>query len=175
MEFKKLNKNERVRALYMTPVAVLALPVVIPYTFIREVFEHNQTIRGWFDELVCDYVELSQYFFLGGYYPKLVGNVSKREKIRKLRKTKVSKKVCQTFVKSFRSWIYPNKKKGKIYYDWSSDYADIYSEVVYKGKDRYTFSYNDNSYGSGRKNRLNSKYELTEEQVIAVLEAWAKY
>lgn len=176
LHFEKLSKSERKKAFVVAPLLFLASPIILPYTFIRNTIEGGQTIRGWADETFWGLAEVAQYLFLGGYYSGLGGDREEREKIREFRKTGASKTICKAFVKYFGDWrTFSDKTEKYLCYKWTSDYSEEWLYLTYKDKDRYAFSHTDYSYGSkSKKPNIHCSYQLTEEQALAVLEAWAK-
>lgn len=176
VKFEKLSKKDHARAILLSPLAVISAPVVLPYTLIRNCVEGSQTVRGWAEEAFWEFLGMAQCVFLGRYYPGLGEGKTEREKVRKFRKTGISKTLCKAFFKYYGDWkTFASKSEKYICYRWTSDYSEEWVYLTYKGKDRYTFSHTDYSYGSkSKKPNIHCSYQLTEEQALVVLEAWAK-
>jgi len=173
MKFNKLSKKDHKRAIMLFPLFLIAMPIAVPYTFIRNTFEEGQTIRGWAEEIFWELVEVLQCVFLGGYYSDLGSGKSDREKVRKLRKSGVSKELCKAFIETFGSWhTYVDKSDNSIYFHWCGDFNDKYVWLIREGDDRYTFGYSDSSYNLGRKSKLRSDYQLTEEQALELIKTY---
>lgn len=174
--FEKLSKKEHLRAICIAPLMLLSMPFVLPYTLIRNTVEGSQTVRGWAEDVFWELKQIYQVVFFGGYANNLGEGSTEREKVRKFRKTGTSKTLCKAFAKHFGSWsTFANKSEKYLCYKWTSEYSEEWVYLTCKGKDRYTFSHTDYSYGSkSKKPNIHCDYQLTEEQALAVLEAWAK-
>lgn len=150
----------------------IGLPIVLPLALLEGKISFNQSFRVSFIEFADNLFQMTK-MVLGGKAYNNSKAIKEYELKLKSKKNKIDFDVALKMVNTFGSmWSYFDR--NEISYRLNTEAGEIDCIVQQHGKDKFTFSYYDYGYYTTSKKNINSKYLLTKEQVLELLDYYQK-